>query len=408
MSRRLCEAAAVAGFLAGFAGTAGADPAFQTWLQSLMPQAQALGVSRETFATATRDLAPDLKLPDLVIPGRKVRPPGQPEFVLTPGDYLKERRLAGLAAYGRRLADKHRPTLVRIAGEIGVPGNVVLAIWGRETDFGRYRLRHDAIQVLATQAWVGRRKDTFLDEFLLALKMLQEGHVKRADMRSSWAGAMGMTQFLPSEFYKYAVDFDGDGRRDIWRSVPDALASAARQLAGKGWQRGGPWAIEVKAPKDFDCSRAEPAVKRPVVEWLQRGFAPVGGRKLSAEELAEQASVIMPEGRYGPVFLTPNNYFVLKDYNFSDLYVLFVGNLADRIAGGGSFVTPWAKDAQLRTTQVETMQRRLAALGLYRDKIDGKAGMLTRSALGAYQKANGLALDCWPTAAVLRHMTQRN
>ena len=385
----------------------GADAQFDAFLRSLAPQAQSLGVTPATFAAATRGLTPDLTLPDLVIPRRPHKPGGQPEFVLTPGDYLKESRLAGLARHGRRLAVTHRATLARIEREIGVPGDVVLAIWGRETDFGRYRVQHDAIRVLATQAYLGRRKDQFREEFLLALKMLQEGHVKRADMRSSWAGAMGLTQFLPGDFYKYAVDFDGDGRRNIWTSVPDALASAARQLAGKGWRRGAPWAIEVKTPNDFDCGRAEPSVKRPVHEWLARGFAAAGDRKLSAGERAEEASVLMPEGTYGPAFLTPNNYFVLKDYNFSDLYVLFVGNLADRIGGGGSFVTPWAKDAQLRTAQVEAMQRRLASLGLYRDKIDGKAGMLTRAALGAYQKANGLTLDCWPTAAVLRHMTQR-
>jgi lytic murein transglycosylase len=383
------------------------DAAFDAFLQSLAPRAQSLGVTRETFAKQTRGLTPDLKLPDLVIPGRTTKPPGQPEFVLTPADYLKDSRLAGLAAHGRKLAATHRATLARIEREIGVPGNVVLAIWGRETDFGRYRLPHDAVRVLATQAWLGRRKDIFHDEFLLALKMLQEGHVARAGMRSSWAGATGLTQFLPSEFYKYAVDFDGDGRRDIWSSVPDALASAARQLVGKGWQRGGAWAIEVKAPQDFDCSRAEPAVTHPVGEWLRRGFAPVGGSALSARELADEASVLMPEGRHGPAFLTPKNYFVIKDYNFSDLYVLFVGHLADRIAGGRPFETPWGKSHQLRTADVEAMQQRLAALGFYKDKIDGKAGMLTRAALGAYQKANGLALDCWPTADVLRHMTRR-
>jgi lytic murein transglycosylase len=389
------------------ANHARADAEFDKFLQSLLPDALALGVTRETFVSATRGLTPDLNLPDLIIPGRISKPPGQPEFLLTPGDYLKERQLAGLAAHGRNLADTYRTTLARIEREIGVPGNIVLAIWGRETDFGRYRLPHDTIRALATQAWLGRRKEMFREEFLLALKILQEGHIKRPDMRSSWAGAMGLTQFLPSDFYKHAVDFDGDGQRDIWTSVPDALASAARQLAAKGWQRGGTWAIEVKAPKDFDCARAEPSMKRTVGDWLKRGFAPVGGRKLSRQELAEEASVLMPEGTHGPAFLTPKNYFVIKDYNFSDLYVLFVGNLADRIAGGRGFVTPWAKDAQLRTSDVEEMQRRLTALGFYRDKIDGKAGMLTRSALGAYQKANGLTLDCWPTAEVLRHMTRR-
>jgi lytic murein transglycosylase len=382
-----------------------ASAAFDAFVQSLWPEAQKLGVTRATFDTATRGLTPDLSLPDLAIPGRLERRPEQPEFVQTPADYLKEPRLASLAATGRKLAAQYRATLARIEREIGVPGNVVLAIWARETDYGRYKLPHNAIRVLATQAYLGRRKEQFGEEFLLALKMLQDGVVRLADMRSSWAGAMGLTQFLPSEFYKYAVDFDGDGRRDIFTSVPDALAAAARQLAAKGWQRGGSWAIEVRAPKSFDCAKAEPSVIRPVRDWLASGFVPVG--KLAPSQLGENASVLMPEGAYGPAFLTPKNYFVLKEYNFSDLYVLFVGNLADRIAGGGAFATPWSKDRQLRTADVETMQRELTRLGLYHDKIDGKAGMLTRAALGAYQQANGLTLDCWPTQAVLRHMQQR-
>jgi lytic murein transglycosylase len=382
-----------------------ADAAFDAFMQSLWPEAQKLGITRQTFDSATRGLTPDLSLPDLTIPGRRAPAPQQPEFVQTPADYLKERRLAELAGTGRKLAAQYRATLSRIEREIGVPGNVVLAIWARETDFGRYKLPHNAIRVLATQAYLGKRKDQFRQEFLLALKMLQEGVVRLPEMRSSWAGAMGLTQFLPSEFYKYAVDFDGDGRRDIFTSVPDALAAAARQLADKGWQPGGTWAVEVRAPKGFDCSKAEPSVTRSVRDWLGQGLTPVGN--VSAAQLAEQASVLMPEGTYGPAFLTPKNYFVLKDYNYSDLYVLFVGNLADRIAGGGGFATPWSKNSQLRTVQVETMQRELTRLGIYRDKIDGKAGMLTRAALGAYQKANGLTLDCWPTAAVLAQMQHR-
>jgi membrane-bound lytic murein transglycosylase B len=233
--------------------------------------------------------------------------------------------------------------------------------------------------------------------------MLQDG-VPRADLRSSWGGAMGLTQFLPSEFYKYAVDFDGDGRADIWHSVPDALASAAKQLAGKGWQAGKPWAIEVRVPSNVDCTIAEPSVMMPVAEWLKRGYLPTYGRKLTGVELAAEASLLLPEGTYGPAFLTPKNYYVLKDYNYSDLYVLFVGHLSDRIAGGRPLQTPWSKNAQLKTSDVESMQKRLTALALYQDKIDGKAGMLTRAALGAYQKKNGLKVDCWPTVAVLDHM----
>jgi lytic murein transglycosylase len=256
---------------------------------------------------------------------------------------------------------------------------------------------------MASQAYVGKRKDMFRTEFLHALKLLQDG-VPRADLRSSWGGAMGLTQFLPSEFYKHAVDFDRDGRVDLWRSVPDALASAARQLAAKGWQRGERWAYEVRAPRDADCTLGTPETTMPIDEWIKRGFTPADGRRLSAMERTQPASLLQPEGSYGPAFLTPKNYFVLKDYNYSDLYVLFVGHLSDRIAGAGGFVTPWSKAAQLKTREVETMQQRLTALGLYKDKIDGKAGMLTRSALGAYQKRNGLKVDCWPTAAVLDHM----
>ncbi|HEY1474871.1 MAG TPA: lytic murein transglycosylase [Pseudolabrys sp.] len=384
-------------------GAQAADPAFQKFLAEMWPQARDLGVSRATFDAATRGLEPDLSLPDLAIPGRPESAPQQPEFVQTPAQYLREPTFARLAAQGKKLGTQYRDTLARIEQEFGVPGNVVLAIWARETDYGGYSLPLDAIRTLATQGFVGKRKEFFQNEFLHALKMLQDG-VPRADMRSSWGGALGLTQFLPSEFYKYAVDFDGDGRADIWHSVPDALASAAKQLAGKGWQAGKPWAIEVRVPSSVDCTIAEPSHVLPVAEWLKRGYLPAYGRKLTEVEVGAEASLLLPEGTYGPAFLTPKNYYVLKDYNYSDLYVLFVGHLSDLIGGGRPFQTPWSKDAQLKTTDVESMQKRLTALGLYKDKLDGKAGMLTRAALGAYQKKNGLKVDCWPTAAVLDHM----
>jgi hypothetical protein len=216
---------------------------------------------------------------------------------------------------------------------------------------------------------------------------------------------MGLTQFLPSEFYKYAVDFDHDGKRDIWNSVPDALAAAAGQLKAKGWQSGERWAYEARAPQNADCSIGVPEVKHPIRDWVAAGFQPF--RKLTARELSEEASLLQPEGIYGPSFLTLKNYYVIKEYNFSDLYVLFVGHLADKISGGKSFETAWAKIPLMKTKDVETMQKVLTAKGIYRDKIDGKAGMLTRAALGQYQKQSGLKLDCWPTADVLRHMQGR-
>ena len=404
---RLCRNSAAAFsivLLATFGSVANADDGFRAFLQSLWPAAQQLGVARATFDTAIKGLEPDLSLPDLAIPGRAEKPPpGQPEFVQTPGQYLREPTFQRLTARGRELAAQYRGALARIEKEFGVPGNVVLAIWGRETDYGGEKDGLDAVRVLATQAYVGKRKDFFRNEFLYALKMLQDG-VPRASLHSSWGGAMGLTQFLPSEFYKYAVDFDGDGRRDIWHSVPDALASAAKQLKDKGWQTGEPWGIEVRVPANVDCTLAEPAHTRPIGEWLQAGFVPAHNGKLPARDLSVPASLLLPEGSYGPGFLTPKNYYVIKEYNYSDLYVLFVGHLADLLGGAKSFEHPWSQNKQLRTSQVETMQQRLTTLGLYHDKIDGKAGMLTRAALGLYQKNNGLKVDCWPTAAVLAHM----
>jgi lytic murein transglycosylase len=381
------------------------DPAFQDWLQSLWPQAQALGVSRATFDEATRGLEPDLTLPDLALPGRPEKPAaGQPEFVQTPADYLKEPAIEQLAVQGRKLAQQYHAVLHDIETRFGVPSDIVLAIFGRETDYGRAVDKRSAIRVLATQAYLGKRKDKFVTEFLYALKILEEKQISISEMHSSWAGAMGLTQFLPSDYFKYAVDFDGDGRADIWNSVPDALASTAKQLVGEGWQRGVPWAYEVSAPANVDCTIGVPENQLKIGEWLKRGFVPAYGRTLSAEEQMADASLVQPAGLYGPSFLATANYFALKQYNYSDLYVLFVGHLSDRIADPRPFETPWAKVAQLPSGDLDRMQEILTDRGYYHDKIDGKAGMLTRAALGAYQKRNGLKVDCWPTAAVLAQM----
>jgi lytic murein transglycosylase len=383
-----------------------ADAAFTQFIASLWPEAQAAGVSRATFDAETRGLEPDYKLPDLLLPGRPATgAPSQAEFVQVPADYVKEASIARLAAEGQKLMQKHRAALTEIEKRFGVPASVVLAIWGRETDYGRYRLPYDTLRVVATQAYVGRRKDQYRGEFILALKILGEGAVARKDFRSSWAGATGYTQFLPSEYYKHGVDLDGDGRVDIWHSVPDALAAAAQQLVNKGWQPGVRWAYEVKAPANVDCTLGVPEVTKPIAEWLRAGFVPVRGQRLSAAEQAQPASLLQVEGIYGPSFLTTKNYFVIKEYNFSDLYVLFVGHLADRMVSPQPFATPWSASTQLRSADVEAMQRHLTRIGLYKDKLDGKAGMQTRAALGVYQKSAGLKVDCWPSEAVLRAMS---
>ena len=392
----------------GFSPTrAASDPAFTQFIASLWPEAKAAGVSRATFERETANLEPDYKLPDLILPGRPATgAPSQAEFVQVPADYINEASIARLAAEGQKLMAKYRAALDGIEKRFGVPAPIVLAIWGRETDYGRYTLPYDGVRVLATQAYVGRRKDQYRNEFVLALKLINDGEVTRKELRVSWAGATGLTQFLPSEFYQHAVDFDGDGRRDIWHSVPDALASAAEQLVDKGWQKGVRWAYEVTPPANVDCASGVPEVTKPLGEWLREGFVPVRGRRLSAAEQAQQASLLQPEGIYGPSFLATKNYFVIKEYNFSDLYVLFVGHLADRMVSPLPFATPWSASKQLRTRDVEAMQRGLIRIGLYADKVDGKAGMKTRAALGAYQKKAGLKVDCWPSEALLHSIEQ--
>lgn len=406
--RRYVAVALAAGMLFGAATTAAnaADAGFTKFIESTWPDAQKAGVSRATFDAQTRGLEPDYKLPDLALPGRPATgAPSQAEFVQVPADYVKESSIARLAAEGQKLMQQYRTTLAAIEKRFGVPGPVILAIWGRETDYGRYRLPYDTLRVVATQAYVGRRKEQYRNEFILALKILGEGDVARKDFRSSWAGATGLTQFLPSEFYKHGVDFDGDGHVNIWTSVPDALASAAQQLVNKGWQPGLRWAYEVQAPRNADCTQGVPEITKPIGDWLRAGFVPVRGQRLSATEQAQPASLLQPEGIYGPSFLTTKNYFVIKEYNFSDLYVLFVGHLSDRMTSPLPFATKWSASTQLRSRDVEAMQRHLTQIGLYRDKIDGKAGMQTRAALGAFQKSAGLKVDCWPSEPVLRAMT---
>lgn len=382
-----------------------ADAAFAQFLVSLWPDAQRIGVTRATFDAVTRNLEPDFSLPDLIVPGRPPRPErGQAEFVSTPAEYLKEATIERLAVRGRALRQEYAGTLAKIAQRYGVPPEILLAIWARETAYGAAKMPYDAVRTLATQAYAGRRKERFRREFILAMKMLQDRQATAAEMRSSWAGAMGLVQFMPSDFEKYAVDFDGDGRRNIWSSVPDALASAAAQLVGKGWRAGETWAYEVRVPADLDCTGADPDVTMTIGEWRRRGFAPAYGQTLPRDVLAKKASLFLPAGTYGPAFLILPNYYVIKSYNFSDLYVLFVGHLADRIAAPRPFEAPWRPVVQMTSTDLETIQRALTRRKLYDDKIDGKAGMATRLAIGHYQKANGLKLDCWPNKSVLDHL----
>jgi lytic murein transglycosylase len=390
--------------LAAVARPAAADAKLAAWIDALWPEAEAAGVSRATFDKALAGFRPDLKLPDLELPGRPSNDArGQAEFTRPPSEYLDRAYLVRLAATGKQLAGKHKATLEKIERELGVDRYSVLAIWGRETAFGHHKLPHDAINVVATLAYLGRRKDMFRLELIAALRMLESG-IPRSQMRASWAGAMGLTQFMPSEYFKHAHDLDGDGKTDIWNSVPDALASAASQLKGKGWVADQTWGYEVKLTREADCAFEGPTQERPISEWAKLGLKRANGRPWTEAQLALNAYMMSPAGGYGPSFLVLENYKVIRRYNMSDLYAVFVGNLADRIAGGGDFVTPWGGTAPQKTKNIEEIQERLTGLGYDVEKVDGKVGSNTRKVIGLYERANKLKVDCWPSDAVLDHM----
>jgi lytic murein transglycosylase len=381
-----------------------ADTNFRAFLDGLWPDASKppYSISRPTFDRALAGLAPDYALPDLEIPGRpKPASSGQAEFIRPPQAYLDEKQLGSLAQQGRALAVQQAGALKRIEAEIGVAGPIVLAIWGRETAYGTYKLPHNALTVLATQAYVGRRKDTFRSELLYALKLVEDKIVEPQAMRASWAGAMGLTQFMPSEFYSSLKGLNG-GRPDLFHSAPDALASAANQLALKGWVRGLPWGFEVDIPQGADCALEGPLQARPLAQWTKMGFKRSDGGAFTGLPPETELYLMSPGGAFGPAFLVSENYKVIRRYNTSDLYATFVGTLADRIAGGPGFKRAWRDIKQLTEREVAEIQQRLKERGAAIEKLDGKTGSNTRAEIGAYQRRVGVAVDCWPTASLLQ------
>jgi hypothetical protein len=234
--------------------------------------------------------------------------------------------------------------------------------------------------------------------------MLEDKIVTVPNMRSSWAGAMGLTQFMPSEFFQSAYDLDKDGKADLFNSVPDALGSAAKQLKDKGWLAGVPWGFEVRLPASIDCGFDGPANARTLGDWIKAGVVTTGGRAIPTTLLNLSAYLMSPGGAYGPAFLVTDNFKVLRAYNTSDLYAVFVGHLGDRIGGMADFDTQWKQIVQLPNRDVEDIQRLLKAKGADIDKLDGKIGSNTRWQIGTYQRKAGLAVDCWPTAGLLAHL----
>ncbi|WP_205836835.1 lytic murein transglycosylase [Neorhizobium alkalisoli] len=377
---------------------------FQGWIAGdLGPAARKAGISEKTLKAAFQGVTLNWDLPDLVPPGTtppKQQDQTQAEFS-SPGAYFSEKRLQGLAATGRGLASTHAAVLKRIEAAYGVPGEIVVAIWGRESGFGRAKLPYSAVQVLATKAFMSTRKEMFRDELIVALKMIERGDVDAATMKGSWAGALGQPQFMPSSYLKYAVDFDKDGHPDIWNSVADSLASIAHYLQKEGWSQGRDWGFEVTIPEKVSCAQEGPDLAKPISQWAATGIARISGKAFPAADLKAAGMMLVPAGRHGPEFIVTPNFYVLKEYNNSDLYALFIGNLADRIASGaGPFEASWGDIGKMLRSDVLAMQKALVAKGYDVGNVDGLPGYKTRRSLGDWQTKNGLAATCYPNSSL--------
>ncbi len=387
------------------ATAASTDTAFRRWLENeFWPAAQAHGIPRSVFRAAFRNVAPDLRLPDLGPPGLPSVPRRQEQREFgAPARYFSERALKSLAAQGRILLQRHDDLLRRIYMTWGVPARIVLAIWARESNYGHARIPYNVFRILGTQAWTGRRKARFRRELLAALRIARDGHLPVSALKSSWAGALGQPQMMPSTYLKWAVDFDGDGRRDIWHSVPDVLASIASHLAGHGWQRDRDWGFEVDVPASVPCFLEGPDRGRVLEEWLAMGIRRIGGRPFPTSERNRKLFLLMPAGRHGPAFLVTRNFYVLKEYNMSDLYALFVGHLGDRIRyRSPAFFRPWKRIGHMLRADIARMQRALEHLGHDVGGADGLPGFRTRRSIGLWQKRHGMQPTCFPTPRLLR------
>ncbi len=377
---------------------------FEKWVQAdLWPDAKKNGISEKTFRAAFAGVELDWSLSDLAPPGfppPKEQKQTQAEFS-SPGPYFNEDRLKRLAMTGRGFASQYASTLNRIEKTYGVPGSIVLAIWGRETGFGAAKIPNSAIEVLATKAFMSTRKDMFRMELIAALHILDGGDVSPADFKGSSAGALGQPQFMPTSYLKYAVDFDGDGHRNIWTSVPDTLASIANFLVKKGWQRGRDWGFEVTIPQAVSCAQEGPDLAKPLSHWASLGISRISGKGFPSGELKAQAMMLVPAGRDGPEFIVTPNFYIIKEYNNSDLYALYIGNLADRIAfGAGAFQGQWGDVGRMLRSDVAAMQRALERQGYDVGGSDGLPGYKTRRSIGQWQEKNGMEPTCFPEAAM--------
>jgi lytic murein transglycosylase len=365
-----------------------ASPSFQAFVEGLWPEAQARGVSRATFDNAFRGVAPDPKIAALT---RK-----QSEFVRPVWHYIAGATAPGTVAKGQAAARQWAPVLARVERAYGVPAATILALWGLESGYGASTGGISTIRALATLASIRHRGDLFRNELLTALQILEQDHISRDEMLGSWAGAMGQTQFMPSSYVKFAVDGDGDGKRDIWTSVPDALASTANFMQQKGWDASLPWGFEVALPDGFDWR----TVSASFPQWASLGVRRADGRAMPP---AGEGSLFLPAGAKGPALLITANFEVIRAYNTSDAYALGVGFLSDRIAGLGGLRASWpVNEPMLGLAERAEVQKRLTALGFYQGETDGKVGPKSRDSVRRFQLSRGLVADGYASPAVLQ------
>ena len=366
---------------------------FDRWANGFRGRAVAKGISA---GVVNRALDAAYYDPDVIRLDRR-----QAEFARPIWEYLDSALSDTRRANGTKAMAEHGATLRRIEARYGVPAEVVAAIWGMETSYGINRGKKGVIPSLATLAYDGRRGAFFEDQLIAALKILQAGDTDPANMKGSWAGAMGHTQFMPTSYLAYAVDFTGDGRRDIWGDDPtDALASAANYLARMGWKTGQPWAVEVTVPAGF--REAGKGTKKQPSQWQAQGVKAVRGGRIPDHGAA---SILMPAGANGPALMIFDNFRVISRYNNADSYVMGVGLLSDHLAGRGGLVKGWPRtDRPLTEAERKEIQRRLADLGYYSGEIDGITGSGTMEAVRAWQTASGLTPDGYVNEALLKRL----
>ncbi len=366
---------------------------YDAWVAAFRPRAEARGISPATLDSAFRSAG---FLPDVIDKDRN-----QIEFTRSLEDYLAIAASQERVSKGRAALNDYGPVLSGIEARYGVEPNVVVAVWGMESFYGERRGNVPVISALSTLAYDGRRGAFFEQQLIAALKILQNGDTQAAAMTGSWAGAMGHTQFIPTSYLAYAVDFTGDGRRDIWSDDPtDALASTAAYLSRSGWTRGRPWGVEVRLPAGFDMGQTGRGRTRSPADWAARGLRDMSGRAVPNHG---SAAIIAPSGAGGPAFMIFGNFGVIARYNNAESYVIGVGHLSDRLAGGPPIQGTFPPDARGMTiADRKELQRRLTAAGFDTGATDGVIGPKTLSAVSAWQQSNGMTVTGEPTLALLQ------